>query len=137
VPQAHTDGDIYVFFPKSNVLAVGGIVSASGWPMLDYSTGGWIGGLASGVKKLADIANDQTRIVPATGAVMSKADLVAQQQMFAQVFDRLSKSIRKGLGPDEAYEQKPAAEWEAKYGDSKQFVTLAFRSLWGHMAPDA
>jgi glyoxylase-like metal-dependent hydrolase (beta-lactamase superfamily II) len=137
VPQAHTDGDIYVFLPKANVLAAGGIVSGEGWPNLDYSTGGWIGGLVAGAKKLIEIANDQTRIVPGNGPVLTKADLVAQQAMFAQVYDRLSKSIRKGLGPDEAYQQKPAAEWEAKYGDSKQFVTLAFRSLWGHMAPDA
>jgi cyclase len=31
--QAHTDGDLYVFFPKSNVLAIGDIISGQGWPL--------------------------------------------------------------------------------------------------------
>jgi len=37
--QAHTDGDIYVFFPNANVL-VAGDVAAHQYPILDYSTGG-------------------------------------------------------------------------------------------------
>ena len=33
---AHTDGDLYVYFPKQNVLAVGDAVSGQGWPVVDY-----------------------------------------------------------------------------------------------------
>ena len=40
---AHTDGDMYVFFPKQNVLAVGDAVYGQGWPVVDWPTGGWIG----------------------------------------------------------------------------------------------
>src|SRR5258705_1228711 len=36
---AHTDGDMYVYFPKQNVLAVGDVVSAQGWPVVDWATG--------------------------------------------------------------------------------------------------
>ena len=43
--QAHTDGDMYVHFPDDNVLVTGAAVSASNWPLLDWWTGGWIGGL--------------------------------------------------------------------------------------------
>src|SRR5215204_2957259 len=43
VPDAaHTDGDMYVYFPQQNVLAVGDAVSGQGWPVMDYVTGGWI-----------------------------------------------------------------------------------------------
>src|SRR5579862_1423972 len=41
---AHTDGDIYVLFKNSNVLAVGDIASPLRDPALDYFTGAWIGG---------------------------------------------------------------------------------------------
>ena len=34
--QAHTDGDLYVLFSKSNVLAVGGVISGEGWPFIDW-----------------------------------------------------------------------------------------------------
>ena len=33
---AHTDGDLYVYFPQQNVLAVGDAVSDQGWPVVDW-----------------------------------------------------------------------------------------------------
>jgi len=136
LPQCHTDGDIYVFLPKSNVLAVGGIVSGDAWPTLDWYTGGWIGGLVNAVKRLGVVANDNTRVVAANGRVMTRADLLAQGEMYAQVFGRLQKSLRSGLGPDEAFAANPTAGYD-KMGDPKVFVAAAFRSMWGHLAPDA
>jgi cyclase len=135
--QAHTDGDLYVFFPKSNVLVTGGAVSGEGWPLIDYRTGGWIGGLVEGLKTLVARCDDNTRIVPANGPLLKRADLQEQQKMYATIFDRLGKLMRKGLGPDEAIESAPSKEFDARWGDSRQFLTLAFRSMWGHFAPDA
>ncbi len=66
--QAHTDGDLYVYFKKANVLVAGGVVSADGWPRLDWETGGWIAGLVAGYDKLLKVANADTKIVPANGA---------------------------------------------------------------------
>lgn len=137
VIQAHTDGDLYVFFRGSNVLVTGGIVSNEGWPVIDYETGGWIGGLVDGLKALDGVVDDQTRIVPANGPVMTRGELRAQHEMYATILDRLGKLLRKGLGPDEVLAQAPTKEFDAKWGDPKQFVTLAFKSLWGHFAPDA
>jgi cyclase len=135
--QAHTDGDLYVFFPTSNVLVTGGAVSGEGWPIIDYRTGGWIGGLIEGLRKLIARADGKTRIVPANGPVLAKADLEAQLKMYATIFDRLGKLMRKGLGPEEALETGPSKEFDAQWGDSRQFLTLAYRSMWGHFAPDA
>jgi len=135
--QAHTDGDLYVFFRDSNVLVAGGALSNDGWPVIDYETGGWIGGLVEGLRSLDRLVDDKTQIVPANGPVMTRADLQAQQKMYATILDRLSKLLRKGMGPQEALAAEPTKEFDAKWGDSKQFTLLAFKSLWGHMAPDA
>ena len=135
--QAHTDGDIYAFLHESNVLVAGGVVSNEGWPVIDYQTGGWIGGLVDGLKTLQSLVDDHTVIVPANGPMLTKADLTAQHDMYATIFDRLQKLLRKGLGPDEIAAAKPTQEFDAKWGDPKLFVDLAFKSLWGHLAPDA
>jgi cyclase len=135
--QAHTDGDLYVHFHDSNVLAAGGVVSNEGWPVIDYETGGWIGGLVQGLQVLGTIGDDKTTIVPANGPVLTKADLKAQHEMYATINQRLNQALRKGLGPDEAIALHPTKEFDAKWGDPTQFLNLAFRSLWGHMAPDA
>ena len=57
VDPAHTDGDIYVFFPQQNVLVAGDVLSVGQYPILDYVTGGWIGGLQNANQALLKIVN--------------------------------------------------------------------------------
>jgi cyclase len=134
---AHTDGDLYVYFPNQNVLAVGDAVSGQGWPEVDWWTGGWIGGIVGGLNRLQTVANAETRIVPARGPVLSLADLKTQQEMFSTIYGRLSQMINAGKGPSEGVEAKPAKEFEAKMGNPDVFVRRAFESLWAYVSPDA
>ena len=135
--QAHTDGDLYVLAKNANLLVAGGVVSNEGWPVMDWQTGGWIGGLVAAYDRLIQISDDATRIVPANGVVLTKKDLQEQRAMYFTVFDRLVKMLVKGQGPDEAVAAKPAQEFEAKWGNPDVFVRASFKSLWGHYAPDA
>jgi glyoxylase-like metal-dependent hydrolase (beta-lactamase superfamily II) len=135
--QAHTDGDLFVHLRKANVLAAGGVVSNAGWPVMDWQTGGWIGGLVGAYDRLLKVANDDTRIVPANGALLSRKELQAQRDMYFTIFDRLVKLLVKSQSPDEVVAAGPAADFEAKWGPSDSFVTASFKSLWGHYAPDA
>jgi glyoxylase-like metal-dependent hydrolase (beta-lactamase superfamily II) len=135
--QAHTDGDLYAWLPKANVLVAGGVVSSAGWPLVDWQTGGWIGGLVGAYDRLLKVANDATRVVPANGPVIGRKELQAHRDMYFTIFDRLVKQLTKGMSPEEAYASAPAKEFEARWGDSRAFVLASFRSLWGHYAPDA
>jgi glyoxylase-like metal-dependent hydrolase (beta-lactamase superfamily II) len=131
--KAHTDGDMWAFFPDENVLAVGGAVSNDGWPIIDWWTGGWLVGMVDAFDTLLQIANDRTRIVPGTGPVMSLADLKAQQQMYSTIFDRLQELFTQARDTQEVLAAKPTAEYDAKWGNPELFLTLAFQSFWGHL----
>lgn len=131
--NAHTDGDACVFFPDENVLVTGGFVSNDGWPIIDWWTGGWIGGMLDGFDSLLEVANAETRIVPANGPIMSLAELQAQQAMYSTIFDRIHELLRKAYGTDEVLAARPTAEFDARWGDPDLFVTLAFQSTWGHL----
>jgi glyoxylase-like metal-dependent hydrolase (beta-lactamase superfamily II) len=133
LPKAHTDGDLCVFFPEENVLATGGMISNDGWPVLDWWTGGWTGGMLDGLDSLMKIANKDTRIVPGNGPLMSFADLQAQREMYLVVIDRIHNGLRKALSTEEVLATKPTAEYDARWGDPTQFVTLAFHSTWRHL----
>jgi cyclase len=133
LPRAHTDGDIYVFFPKSNVLVAGGLVAVGSYPILDYTTGGWIGGMDDASKALLKIANKDTRIVPGMGPVQTYADLQAQSEMLATLRERLVDLMRKGIGTDDLTANPPTQEFNAKWGDPKLFVVNAYHGLWGHV----
>ena len=134
---AHTDGDLYVFFPKQNVLAVGDVMSGQGWPVVDYITGGWIGGIVGGLQRVQALANDDTRIVPGRGPVLRLADVKEQFAMYVQIYDRLTTMLNKGKSPGEAVDAKPTREFDAKMGNPDEFVRRAFESMWGYLSPDA
>lgn len=135
--QAHTDGDLYVHFRQANVLVAGDVVCNDGWPVIDWRTGGWIGGMVDGLSKLIALSDASTRIVPGRGPVLSRADLEVQRTQYATIFERLEALMRQGKGPEEALAAQPTKEFDAARGDPSQFVTLAFQSMWGHFAPNA
>jgi glyoxylase-like metal-dependent hydrolase (beta-lactamase superfamily II) len=131
--DAHTDGDLYLFFPDENVLVAGGFVSNTTWPVIDWWTGGWTVGMLNGFDRLLEVANQRTRIVPSVGPVMSLAELKSQHAMYQMVFERIHGLMIKALDIDEVLAAKPTAEFDPRYGDPKQFVTLALQSTWGHL----
>jgi glyoxylase-like metal-dependent hydrolase (beta-lactamase superfamily II) len=135
--SAHTDGDMYVYFPKQNVLVVGDVMSGAGWPVVDWQTGGWIGGLAGALPRLFMLTNEQTRIVPGRGPVLGQADLKAQAEMYGTIYTRLSGLLNKGRGPTEAVEARPTKEFDERMGNPDEFVRRAFESLWAYLSPDA
>jgi cyclase len=134
---AHTDGDLYVYFPQQNVLAVGDAAYGQGWPLVDWWTGGWIGGIVGGLQRVQTIANKDTRIVPARGPVLSYTDITAQVEMYGTIYDRLNQMLNKGHSPSEGVEAKPAKEYEAKMGNPDEFIRRSFESLWAYLSPDA
>jgi glyoxylase-like metal-dependent hydrolase (beta-lactamase superfamily II) len=133
LPRAHTDGDIYIHVPDQNVLVAGDLVAVGSYPILDVATGGWIGGMVDANKALIDLCDDETVVVPGTGPLQTKADLMAQHQMLTTMKDRLVGLLRKGMGTDDLLAAPPTGEFDAKWGDPKLFLANAYRGLWGHV----
>jgi cyclase len=134
---AHTDGDLYVYFPKQNVLAVGDAAYGQGWPFVDWWTGGWIGGIVGGLQRIQSVANKDTKIVPGVGPVLTLDDITEQVNMYGTIYDRLNQMLNKGHSPTEGVEAKPAKEYEAKMGNADEFIRRSFESLWAYLSPDA
>lgn len=133
MPQAHTDGDIYVFFPAQNVLVTGDVVSAGEYPVLDYVTGGWIGGLQNALKDLLKVGNENTRVIPGSGPVLARADIQAEADMANTMRDRLVKLMRQGMGPSDMIAAEPTKDYDAKWGKPELFIRNAYRGMWGHV----
>jgi cyclase len=136
MPAAHTDGDLYVHVPKLNLLAVGGVMSSSDWPLLDYKNGAWLGGRVRAVERLATLVKPDTRVVPSAGTVMTGADVVRQRDMYQKFFSTMIGFLNKGLGPEDMAERKPLKDYEAEFGDSTKFAYDAMRSMMIAYVPD-
>jgi len=131
--QAHTDGDIYVYFPGPNILAAGDVVSSGSYPIVDYTTGGWLGGMIEGQKTLLKVTNSDTRIIPGSGPSITHAKLDAENQVLATLKDRLVKLMKQGFGPKEMIAAGPTKDFDEKWGNPDLFIELAYGGLWGHV----
>ena len=131
--QAHTDGDIYVFFPGPNILMAGDVVSVGSYPILDYSTHGWLGGMANASRDLLEIVDSETIIVPGSGPVQTRQDLEAQFEMLSTVRQRVVEMIRMGFGAREMLENGATEGFDEKWGDPERFVLSIYPGLWGHV----
>lgn len=133
LPQAHTDGDIYVYFRDANVLVAGDVVAVGSYPILDYSTGGWTLGMANATRQLLGVVDDQTRIVPGTGPLQTKADLAAEHEMLATLHEDLWQLMRKGMGAADMIAAGATRKFDAKWGNPDLFITNAYQGLYGHV----
>ncbi len=131
--NAHTDGDIFVHFMQANIIAVGDAVQPGKFPYLDWPTGGWIGGMQEAHRTILKRANDTTKIVPAAGAVMTKADVQASLDILTKVRDELVKLMKQGKGAQDWIDAKAAKQFEDQLtGDPDQFLYTVYRGLWAH-----
>lgn len=127
--QAHTDGDLYVLFGNANVLVAGDVVAVDRFPLVDPASNGWIGGLAAAAGTLAGLGNERTKVVPGLGAVQGIAHVKAEEQMLDTLRQRLARLLAQGKSAEEMMAERPAAEFEAQWGDPSLLIRNAYPGL--------
>lgn len=127
--EAHTDGDIYVHFIDENVLAVGDVLGVDAYPVPDYSTGGWIGGLQESTNLLLDISTPSTRVVAAQGPARTRDALEAQIEMLTTLRERIRVRMIAGKSVEEILAENVDEGYEP-LGDPSQFVRNVYNGLW-------
>lgn len=132
LPLAHTDGDIYVFFKTSNVLAVGGVASPILDPVLDWFTGAWIGGRVDAMDTILKLSNDQTRIVPASGPVMTRTEFKEERDMMEEIRSRVWKRTLQGDSPREMLEAGVLSGLVRTWKDPNKFLYDAAKGMFAH-----
>lgn len=131
--HAHTDGDLYAFFPKQNVLYTGPAVRTDTWSAVDESTNGFIGGLMDAYDELAQLISAETRIVPLSGPLLDKAAFDAQAAMYKALMAEMVALLRQSRSADEVVEANPAVGLKPEWGDASAFLDEGFRSFYGHL----
>jgi glyoxylase-like metal-dependent hydrolase (beta-lactamase superfamily II) len=136
VAPAHTDGDTFLFFPGANVLHTGDLLFNGFYPVIDYSSKGWLGGMAAASEKMLKTVDSTTRVIPGHGPLGTRADLEAFRDMAGTVNHRLEALLKQGKTVDEIVALKPTQDLDAKWGGGMfkpdQFVTMAVKSIQLH-----
>lgn len=129
LPAAHTNGDLFIHFPKRNVIVAGGPVAADHWPVMDYLNGAFMHGFVRSYEILAQVARPDTIIIPANGPTLTGADILKQKDMYWGLFKQFFIDFNKGFGPNDIVDAHPLKDFEAQYGDPAQFLDYAYRSV--------
>ena len=130
--MAHTNGDLYVHFKGANVIAVGDVASPVRDPELDWFTGAWVGGRVDSMDKVLSLSNDQTRIVPGYGPVMTKAQFKAERDLMEEVRQRIFDHVRNGEGPQDMLEMGALKGLPREWKDPSKFLYACAKGAWGH-----
>ncbi|MEI7949452.1 MAG: MBL fold metallo-hydrolase [Gammaproteobacteria bacterium] len=131
-PQAHTDGDVALYFPDSNVLVAGGLLSNNQYPIADSATGGWIGGLIAANAAMLAKVNDSTVIIADHGPARKKADLQAQHDMLNDLYEVMKTLEREGSNDRDMLKEKITAKYDARFGNPEEFIKETYRGMWAH-----
>ncbi len=121
-PAAHTDGDVIVHFPRSDVIAAGDVFMTTTYPVIDLKNGGSVEGVISGLNHILDLAVPKhlqeggTYIIPGHGRICDEADVVEYRDMLVIVRDRIRDLIKKGLTLEQVKAARPTLDYDPRYG---------------------
>ena len=130
--EAHTDGDIYVFFRDANVLAAGDAISPLKDPVLDWFGGGWLGGRVDAQEKLLKLTDEKTRIVPSYGPVVGRAELQAEADMTRTLWDRMLEFVKQGMSAQDMLDAGLMKGLSRTFRDPYRFAYDAHKGFWAH-----
>jgi glyoxylase-like metal-dependent hydrolase (beta-lactamase superfamily II) len=135
VADSHTSSDMVVRWNDADVIALGDIYWSGQYPYIDVESGGSLAGMVAAVEGALARSNARTVVIPGHGAVSNRAELAAYRDMLVAVGRKVREAVEKGMGIEEILGEKPAAEFDAKFGRSgaivapEEFVRSVYRDL--------
>jgi hypothetical protein len=115
-----------------HVLAVGEVASPLRDPMLDWFTGAWLGGRVDAMDVLLKLANAQTQIVPAYGAVMTRAQLQAERDLMFKIYERTATLTGKGNSAQDMLDAGVLGDVGRTFQDPYRFLYDVAKGFQAH-----
>ena len=142
-PNAHTDGDIVVFFRASDVVSTGDVFRTDSYPVIDVAAGGTLQGEIDALNAVIDIAIPErnqmggTRVVPGHGHLCNESDVVEYRDMLTILRDRVRDMLKKDMTLEQVKAAHPTLEYNGLYGTRKEmtgdkFIEIIYNDLKGN-----
>jgi len=129
----HTDGDAFVYFPKSNVIHMGDNFFKGRFPYIDLGSGGSVEGALKNINEVLFLADSETKIIPGHGALANKKDLMEYRDVIMIARDRVKKAIDKGMTLEEIKTSNVTKEYDEEWGggfiNPEKFVEILHADL--------
>jgi glyoxylase-like metal-dependent hydrolase (beta-lactamase superfamily II) len=120
LPGGHTNGDIVVYFPESNVIAVGDLLFADNFPYVDTGNGGHPFKYLENIAYITDNFPADATVIGGHGPIYTMKQYKAYRKTLQKTIDALRKHKKDGMSLEEMKEKRVLKKWES-YG--KFFIT--------------
>jgi glyoxylase-like metal-dependent hydrolase (beta-lactamase superfamily II) len=140
-PNAHTDGDSYVLFRKSDVISTGDIFSLASYPVIRSDQGGSINGLIDALNDIIALLEPKeneeggTYVIPGHGHICDRHDVVNYRDMVTIIRGRIQNLVNKGMTLDQVKAAQTTVDYDGLYGatagpwTSDMFVEAIYNDL--------
>jgi len=126
-PPAHTDGDVFVYFPDSNVLHLGDVFRTTSYPIMDIFNGGSLRGTIAALDRAIDMADADTKVIPGHGlAVVGREEMIEFRDMIVDVRNQVQAMIVDGMKLDAVMAANVTAKYDAKWGQEAGWTAVDF-----------
>lgn len=126
--NAHTDGDIIVYFKNANIYHTGDIFITYGLPHIDELAGGDIYGVIEAVDFLLLNSTTETQFIPGHGPLSTKKDVQDYRDLLVGLLSIVEELTTDGAGIEEIVNQvKQRMDYNHYSGDD--FIRQVHRSV--------
>jgi cyclase len=136
VAPAHTDGDVLVHLEKANVLHLGDVFFHGSYPFIDFSSKGWLGGVAAAVRTALDYTDEKTRVIPGHGPLATQKDLKDYLAFLEAMYERMHNLQSDGHTLEDAVSTLPSKAYDEKLGKGfmtpEMFVRCTYEGMLRH-----
>jgi len=137
VPDAHTNGDVFIRFMGSNVVHTGDVYRTTTFPFIDLNNGGSFIGTIDALNLLLAVSDEETKIIPGHGGISNIAEVAAFRDMLVTIRDRVAAAIRDGMSLEDIQGAGLTAEYDERWaasgriGGSASMLAAVYADLAG------
>ncbi|WP_203290925.1 MBL fold metallo-hydrolase [Maricaulis parjimensis] len=136
VPNAHTDGDAFVYFREADVLHMGDVMFSGLFPYIDLSAGGSVDGYIAAMEQALAMVGEDTRIIPGHGPLSGPAELEASIAMVREAAFRVRTLVEGGADLEALREAEPLADlhddWNWGFISTDRFLQTLYNDAVGN-----
>jgi glyoxylase-like metal-dependent hydrolase (beta-lactamase superfamily II) len=148
-PKAHTDGDIVVFFRRTDVVSTGDLFTTVMYPFIDAASGGSTNGLIQALNNIISITvpsnvnEGGTLVIPGHGRLSDEQDVIEYRDMLTIVRDRIQEYVKRGMTLEQVKAKQPTLDWDARYGldtafwSTERFIEQIYKDMVALNPPPA
>src|SRR4029079_2199295 len=95
-PSGHTDGDVVIYFTKSNVVHMGDDFVTYGFPFVDLTSGGSVEGMIAAMEPVSAQLPADVKVIPGHGPISTLDDVRRYVNMLKETLAVVEKGIKAG-----------------------------------------